>query len=233
MTEGVLNLRNEFRQTFGCLGHLQLRLEQQIDDGDYPSSINPIKLHQKVKNLRKVLMNLQKRANAVAEKKQTAIPNLINQLTQNAITIHHLRCKSGLKHTGIPENILSEFYEEIVRHDPNNNGDINVSMLQTNMSHNSQNQMDADEANGDLTEEDFNRLPSSTRQRVTFAQLNGAYSLIKEMYWSQGKKQRKPIAIKVLANKGIKLTGQTGTAILNCLRSLHLIETTKQGVSCL
>ena len=132
-----MNLRNEFRQTFGCLDHLQARLEQQIDAGDYPSSINPIKLHQKIKNLRKVLNNLQKRADVVAEKKQTVIPNLINQLTQNAITVHHLRCKSGLKHTGIPENILSDFHEEIIRNNPHSNGDINVSVLQSNMSHNS------------------------------------------------------------------------------------------------
>ena len=230
MTEGVNSLRCEFRRTFDCLEHLQLRLESQIEDGDYPSAINPIKLQQRIKDLQKILLNLQKRADGVAEKKQTVIPKLMDQLTQNAITVHHLRCKSGLKHTGIPENILSEFHDEIVRHDPRSSGSVDASILQTNPSHDLQGGMDDDET--ELTRDQFNQLPPSTKQRVTFEQLNEAYSVIKQMYWSQSKKQRKPIAIKLLANKGVKLTGQTGIAVVNCLRTLRLIQSTKQGISC-
>merc|ERR550525_1940623 len=102
---------------------------------------------------------------------------------------------------------------------------------QTNMGH-QPHSTNHDGNETELTREQFNGLPSSTKQRVTFEQLNEAYSLIKQMYWSQTKKQRKPIAIKVLANKGVKLTGQTGIAIVNCLRSLRLIQTSKQGISC-
>ena len=90
----------------------------------------------------------------------------------------------------------------------------------------------ADDDETELTRDQFNQLPPSTKQRVTFEQLNEAYSVIKQMYWNQSKKQRKPIAIKLLANKGVKLTGQTGIAVVNCLRTLRLIKSTKQGISC-
>jgi len=230
MADGVNSLRCEFRRTFDCLEHLQLRLESQIEDGDYPSSINPIKLNQRINALQKILMDLQKRADAVAEKKQEVIPRLVNQLTQNAITVHHLRCKAGLKHTGIPENVLSEFHDETRRHDPQFNGDVDSSTIHSNIGHEPQPMTGAVET--DLTEERFNKLPASTKQRVTFEQVNEAYSLIQTLYWGQNKKQRKPIAIKVLAKNGVKLSGQTGSAIINCLRSLRLIQSSKQGIIC-
>merc|ERR1740129_737155 len=85
----------------------------------------------------------------------------------------------------------------------------------------------------DLTEDRFNNLPSSTKQRVTFHQLDEAYQLIQQIYWAQTGKKRKPIAIRVLASKGVKLSGQTGTAMVNCLRSLKLIQTSREGIECL
>merc|ERR1719410_913737 len=85
----------------------------------------------------------------------------------------------------------------------------------------------------DLTEERFNALPASTKQRVTFSALDEAYDLIQKLYWAQTGKKRKPIAIRTLASKGIKLSGQTGTAMVNCLRSLKLIQTSREGIACL
>ena len=241
LTDGVNNLRNQFRQTFDCLSHLQLRLESQIEEGDYAASINPIKLSQRIKALQKILKDLQKRVDIINDKKQNAIPKLINELTQNCITVHELRCKSGLKSSGIPENVLSEFYDEAIKYEYNNNNDMNMnksesnsndisSMFEQNMNVNENENGNNNDIN-DLTEDRFNKLPSSTKQRVTYFQLDEAYQLIQEAYYNQ--KQKKPIAIKILANKGIKLTGQTGTAIQNCLRSLKLISVTRQGISCL
>eukprot|EP01084_Bolivina_argentea_P166498 289046_1 len=229
LTEGVNNLRNQFRQTFDCLEHFQLRLECQMEEGDYSSSINPIKLSQRIKSLQKILTNLQKRANILTKTKQMLIPNLINQLTEQCMKVHQLRCMSGLKTSGIPDNVISEFHDEVIKLNNNNNNN-NQHMFEQNMNVNNNNN---NNDNSDLTQDKFNKLPSSTKQRVTFEQLNESYLLIKKLYLNQNKKQRAPISIKILANKGVKLTGQTGTAIINCLRSLRLIKTSKQGIICI
>eukprot|EP01084_Bolivina_argentea_P166499 289047_1 len=235
LTEGVNNLRNQFRQTFDCLEHLQLRLESQIEEGDYSSSINPIKLSQRIKSLQKILTNLQKRSTIINKKKQILIPNIMNKLTEQCIKVHQLRCKSGLKTSGIPDNVISEFHDEVIKFNNNNqtvtSTDNDIScMFQQNMNVNNNNN---NNNNNDLTEDEFNKLPSSTKQRVTYELLNESYLLIRKICLNGIKKQKEPISIKILANKGVKLTGQTGTAIINCLRSLHKIKTSKQGIICL
>ena len=234
LVDGVNNLRNQFRQTFDCLDHLQLKLESQIDSVN-SSSINPIKLSQRICSLQKILNNLQKRADGITHKKQKLIPKLINELTKSCINVHELRCKSGLKTSGIPENILSEFTDEAIKfnhhhhHENHNHNQQNIQQNESNINITN----DDDNYDGDLSQDKFNKLPSSTKQRVTFDQLSETYELIKTFYFNQSKKQRKPIAIKILANNGVKLTGQTGTAIINCLRTLKLIQTSKQGIVCL
>ena len=246
LIDGVHNLRNQFRQTFDCLGHLQLRLEEQIEEGDYAKEINPIKLSQRIESLQRTLKNLLERINIINEKKQNLIPKLINELTENCITVHQLRCKSGLKTSGIPENVLSEFHDEAIKYNQrcdnnqslntnNNNHNDNISsMFAQNMNVNEYNDHSHNymEDINDLTEDRFNRLPQSTKQRVTYNQLDESYQLIQSLYYNQ-KGKKKPIAIKILANNGVKLTGQTGQAIINCLRSLKLIQTSKQGISCI
>ena len=236
LIDGVSNLRNQFRQTFDCLGHLQLRLEEQIEESDYAKSINPIKLSQRINSLQRQLQNLQERANTLNEKKQTLIPKLINLLSENCITVHELRCKSGLKTSGIPENVLSEFHDEAIKYNFDNQGHNTSNFSNTNnnsyIMNGRENEYEMkEEDTNDLTEDRFNKLPQSTKQRVTYFQLDEAYQLIQSLYYNQ-KGKKKPIAIKTLANNGVKLTGQTGTAIINCLRSLKLIRTSKQGISC-
>ena len=177
----MYNLRNQFRQTFDCLGHLQLRLEEQIEEGDYAKNINPIKLSQRIESLQRTLKNLQERTNIINEKKQTLIPKLINELTENCITVHQLRCKSGLKTSGIPENVLSEFHDEAIKYNKqcdnnqsmnmnmnNNNHNDNISsMFEQNMNVNEykDHSHNYTEDINDLTEDRFNRLPQSTKQR--------------------------------------------------------------------
>eukprot|EP00484_Ammonia_sp_Unknown_P028370 CAMPEP_0197030008 /NCGR_PEP_ID=MMETSP1384-20130603/9332_1 /TAXON_ID=29189 /ORGANISM="Ammonia sp." /LENGTH=250 /DNA_ID=CAMNT_0042459281 /DNA_START=33 /DNA_END=785 /DNA_ORIENTATION=+ len=241
LMEGVNNLRNQFRQTFDCLSHLQFRLESQIDSTS-SSSINPITLSQRISKLQKSLAMLESRANVIANKKQTLIPKLIDELTQNCLTVHELRCKSGLKTSGIPENILMDFHDEVVKYQKQGNGNEhdNSCMYEQNMSNEASMMMSSgmhedneETTEHGLSEDRFNNLSSSTKQRVSFEQLQEAYEAIKRAYFNQNKKPRKAIAIKTLADCGVTLTGLTGQSIVNCLRSLKLIKQTKNGIVCI
>merc|ERR1712130_990383 len=89
----------------------------QIEEGDYPSSINPIKLSQRIKNLQKILNEMQKRSNRLTDKKRQIVPKLIEQMTEANMNVHELRCQSGLKTSGIPENVVSDFYDEMIKMD--------------------------------------------------------------------------------------------------------------------
>jgi len=76
----------------------------------------------------------------------------------------------------------------------------------------------------------FDNLPRHTVQRVTLEQLNHAYCGIYDLFMQQNEKPKKPITIKQLSEKGVKLIGQSGNSITNCLRSLKLIEMNRQGI---
>jgi hypothetical protein len=232
------------------MDHLQRRLEAQIQVGDYSSSINPIKLSQRIRILHESLQKLQKRVDVVNHKKETLMPQLFEQFCKNAMVIHQLRCHSGLKSCGIPDNVFSDFYDEIMRFEQKELQSGNMMSNETSMmtatpaldNDASSNDMcmatetntmqSSSEQRVELTEDDFNNLPPLTKQRATYDQVEAAYNMIKKLYNDPPKKQRKPVPIKTLANAGVKLTGSTGTAVLNCLRSLKLIRTNKRGVIC-
>lgn len=120
LLDSVTTVRNQFRQTFNRLDNLQSKLEMQIEQNNdsYSSSTShPFKLNQRMTKLGIRLEKLKKRCTQMQNKKSDLLPKFLIQVSEQAVDIHRFRCESGLKNNGIPDNIMSDFADEISKID--------------------------------------------------------------------------------------------------------------------
>eukprot|EP00010_Vexillifera_abyssalis_P006311 CAMPEP_0201545786 /NCGR_PEP_ID=MMETSP0173_2-20130828/2214_1 /ASSEMBLY_ACC=CAM_ASM_000268 /TAXON_ID=218659 /ORGANISM="Vexillifera sp., Strain DIVA3 564/2" /LENGTH=275 /DNA_ID=CAMNT_0047954285 /DNA_START=61 /DNA_END=888 /DNA_ORIENTATION=- len=79
---------------------------------------------------------------------------------------------------------------------------------------------------------EFDNLSSIVRGRAKLEAVNKVYKVIWQHFTTKQKRRSlKPISIKTLSSKGLKVTGQTGSAVLNTLRALHKIDMSREGVT--
>jgi hypothetical protein len=77
----------------------------------------------------------------------------------------------------------------------------------------------------------FKGVSTLVRGRAKIEAVNQVYAVIVAHFEAIPPRERKPITVKELSQLGAKVTGQTGVACLNTLRSLKIIELNKGTIA--
>jgi hypothetical protein len=83
----------------------------------------------------------------------------------------------------------------------------------------------------EITEEEFAKVSSLVRGRAKLDDVNKLYRAIHGLFTSGPMRRREPATVAELSGMGCKVAGLSGESKIGVLRSLRLIDVTKQGIT--
>lgn len=124
-----------------------------------------------------------------------------------------------------------------IQNGENGNPQVPTSRQQPSSTSSSSSALSSNSATSSLTVERFKSLPISVRGRVKFEQAQAlldklhSYSKQQRTLLPKGVKEVPPLSLQAIEASGIKVTGMTGDAVINVLKSLGLIKKSNEGIT--
>ncbi|CAB4022199.1 spindle and kinetochore-associated 2-like isoform X1 [Paramuricea clavata] len=207
----VLKLSNEFSEKF--------------EDG-LPSEINPVELIERLRKAKQEFKVLMKESDDIESKQKAIIQALCRATSEQMNKVLELQ-----RHAGMQPNANTDNEELVIlRQECGTAENMKVDDVSTDLKKYGKLTTTCRSGSNDfdpVTEEEFMNVSDLVRGRSKLEDVNQVYNALFTYFQKHRKVSR--LTLKDMTKLGLKVSGATGSAKLKVLRTLNIIEISKDG----